>query len=109
MNQRWTKISATFLILFCFVGSHTACENVGSSGLRFEITIPSSLRDEPVTGRLFVAISPDEGMEPRIATYNSARRRDGRVPFFAVDVHQLSPGEIAVIEGSATAYSDALQ
>ena len=59
MKDRWTTHLATLLILCSFIGSHAACENVGSSGLRFEITIPSSVRDEPVTGRLFVAISPD--------------------------------------------------
>lgn len=104
MKDRWTTHLATLLILCSFIGSHAACENVGSSGLRFEITIPSSVRDEPVTGRLFVAISPDEGTEPRIATYNSARRRDGRVPFFAVDVHQLAAGDIAVVDGSSDGY-----
>ena len=40
---------------------------------RFEIAFPESVSEKPITGRLFLAVSPDEDPEPRIAAYNSAR------------------------------------
>ena len=47
-------------------------------GLRFEISFGESLSDGPLTGRMFLAVSPTDDPVPRIAAYNSARRRDGR-------------------------------
>ncbi len=68
-----------------------------TTGLQFEITYPSSVHSGPLTGRLFVAVAPTADPEPRIVAYNSARQRDGRVPFFAADVDQLRAGATAVI------------
>ena len=53
--------------------------------LRFEVRYASDLHAGPLTGRLFLAFSPTAEPEPRIAAYNSARQRDGRVPFFAAE------------------------
>ena len=73
-------------------------------GLRFEISFEKSLHHGPLTGRLFLAVSPTEDPVPRIAAYNSARRRDGRMPFFAVDIEGLTPGEPAVVDATAVGY-----
>jgi hypothetical protein len=74
------------------------------SGLRFEISFSKSINDGPMTGRIFLAISPTDDPAPRIASYNSARRRDGRMPFFASDVEALEPGQPAVIDSDAIGY-----
>lgn len=66
--------------------------------LRFEVSFPQTLRGEPLTGRLFVCLSPTSDPEPRIAAYGSARARTGKVPFFAVDVEQLRPGQAGVVD-----------
>lgn len=42
--------------------------------------------------------------EPRIAAYNSARQRNGRVLFFGVDVTELEPGEAVTMGAEALSY-----
>ncbi|MFZ1972158.1 MAG: alpha/beta hydrolase-fold protein [Candidatus Acidiferrales bacterium] len=74
------------------------------SKVRFEVSFSDAVRNEATTGRMFVAISPTLDPEPRIAAYNSARRRDARVPFFAVDVDQLKPGQPAVIDATSIGF-----
>jgi hypothetical protein len=59
---------------------------------------------EPITGRMFIAISPTKDPEPRIAAYLSSRRRIAKIPFFAVDVDQLKPEQPAVIDATALGY-----
>ena len=72
--------------------------------LRFEVRYASDLHAGPLTGRLFLAFSPTAEPEPRIAAYNSARQRDGRVPFFAADVTGVAPGEAMLIDAGAVGY-----
>ncbi|MEO8338066.1 MAG: alpha/beta hydrolase-fold protein [bacterium] len=71
---------------------------------RFEVRFPASLEAKPVTGRVFVALYPRDDAEPRIAAYQSARTRVGRIPFFAVDVNQLAPGAWASVDQDAIGY-----
>ena len=75
-----------------------------SGGVRFEVSVPASVRAEPLTGRIFIGLAPSAEPEPRIAAYNSARQRDARVPFFAIDVDQLRPGGVAVIDRRAIGF-----
>ncbi len=70
-------------------------ETVQDAGaLRFEISIPQSVRSQPVTGRVYVMISRREQPEPR-----SQVNRTG-VPLFGRDVESLAPGEPAAIDGT---------
>ncbi len=71
---------------------------------RFEVRFPASLEATPVTGRIFVAVYPRNDAEPRIAAYQSARTRVGRIPFFAADVEQLAPGAPATVDLTAIGY-----
>ena len=95
-------IAATLLLGFIGLGAAGAQDK--RPGIRFEISFVDSLEKRPVTGRMFVAISPTADMEPRIAAYNSARRRDARVPFFAADVDQLQPAAAAVIDATSIGF-----
>ncbi|MCY4024843.1 MAG: alpha/beta hydrolase-fold protein [Acidobacteria bacterium] len=81
-----------------------AAQDGARAGPRFEVRHPSGLHDGPLTGRLFLAFSPTPEPEPRIAAYNSARQRDGRVPFFAVDVTGVAPGEAMLVDREAVGY-----
>ena len=72
--------------------------------LRVEVGYAAGLHDGPLTGRLFLALAPTAEPEPRIAAYNSARQRDGRVPFFAADVAGVEPGEAMVIDAASEGY-----
>jgi len=64
------------------------------SDLKFEIAIPQSVLDETVTGRMFIIISRSNEPEVRFQAGRTG------VPFFGVDVENLSPGEPAVIDGN---------
>lgn len=70
----------------------------------FKITVADSLNKEPLTGRLFVALSPDPEPEPRIAAYYSARRRVARVPFFSKDIEGHTAGTVALIDSGSIGY-----
>jgi hypothetical protein len=93
----------------------TRARAAGSAGGRFEVSFPASLSSAPVTGRLFVCISPSMEVEPPVfgitststapclKAYQSARTRTGRVPFYARDVDALKPGEVTIVDaGPAT-------
>ncbi len=112
------RISFTVLavLLVLSIGPLTSCQNaqptpavVGSgqptvldSDFRFEISIPASVLDETVTGRMFVVISRNNDVISRSGE-RAVRFQAGRtgVPFFGVDVENLSPGQPAVIDVNA--------
>lgn len=91
------------LLLFVLVIVFYGCKTKSGSPV-FNITIAGSLNNEALTGRLFVALSPDSTPEPRIAAYYSARRRVARVPFFSKDIEEHEKGETAIIDGSSIGY-----
>jgi len=67
---------------------------------RFEISYAGSLDNGPVTGRVFVIISKNNRVEPRL----QAGSYGGSAPFYGLDVHELKPGANAVIDGSVLGY-----
>ena len=54
-----------------------------ASPLRFEITVPASVRAEPTTGRVFIMISREAEREPRLQIGRTG------VPFFGRDIERL--------------------
>ena len=67
---------------------------------RFEISYAVSLDNGPVTGRVFVMISKNNRVEPRLQAGSYGRS----VPFYGLDVHELKPGANAVIDASVPGY-----
>jgi hypothetical protein len=61
--------------------------------VRFEITVPSSVHAEPITGRVFVMITRNGEREPRL----QLNQADG-IPFFGRDAEKLAPGAAAAID-----------
>ena len=61
---RLGTLAGTALSLSCLF---TAYAQQNGSKVRFEVSFPGSVRNEPITGRMFVAISPTPDPEPRIA------------------------------------------
>ncbi|MGB8590931.1 MAG: alpha/beta hydrolase-fold protein [Candidatus Acidiferrales bacterium] len=104
VNRVLVRLGALMAITLGSACLFTAHAQQNSTGIRFEISFTASVRNEPTTGRMFVAISPTRDPEPRVAAYNSARRRDARVPFFAVDVDQIKPGQPAVIDSTSIGF-----
>jgi hypothetical protein len=90
-----------FLVLAIIL---TACgpkaKEADAPGQRFEISIPASVSDQPLTGRVFVMISRRDNPEPRLQVgfWNQT------TPFFSADVERLSPGTPAVIDGKNLGY-----
>jgi hypothetical protein len=83
------------LVLLAIHSSHSA-----PAETRFEISYPASLDNGPITGRVFVMISKNNRVEPRLqaGSYNAS------VPFYGLDVNALKPGENAVIEAGVLGY-----
>lgn len=67
---------------------------------RFEISYPASLDNGPITGRVFVMISKNNRVEPRL----QAGSYQASVPFYGLDVDALQPGASAVIDSSTLGY-----
>ncbi len=92
---RQKRYMTVFMVLFCFAlalrGNEAAAQ---PSDVKFEISIPRSVLDEAVTGRMFIIISRNSEPEVRFQAGRTG------VPFFGVDVENLSPGEPAVIDVS---------
>jgi hypothetical protein len=66
----------------------------GRARVKFEIRVPASVRNEPLTGRVYAIISSDSSRDPR-----SQVARVG-TPLFGRDVERLAPGAPAVIDGT---------
>ena len=101
---RRLTLAAVLLLTGCVESARDAAGDGTPARLRIEISYAADVRDGPLTGRLFLGLSPSADPEPRIAAYNSARQRDGRVPFFAADVTGVDPGEPMAIDAAADGY-----
>lgn len=107
LPRRLVVLGGCFPLLLCVlaVAAFPAHAQITAEDvLRVEVTFDDSLSDVPMTGRLFLALSPDPEPAPRLAAYMSARRRIARVPFFGADVEAWAPGTTAVIDTSASGY-----
>ena len=86
---------ALCLSLLAVYSGHTAAADA-----RFEVSYPASLGHGPITGRLFVMISKNNRVEPRL----QAGSYNGSVPFYGLDIQALKPGDHAVIDTSVLGY-----
>jgi S-formylglutathione hydrolase FrmB len=68
---------------------------------RFEVSFASSAHAQPMTGRVYVVLSKTDKPEPR---FQAGAWRASETPFFGVDVDQLKPGQVVVIDSSAVGY-----
>ena len=93
VGRRCLFPAAALLLTGCAESARDTAGEQAPARLRIEVGYAADVHDGPLTGRLFLGFSPSADPEPRIAAYNSARQRDGRVPFFAADVAGVSPGE----------------
>src|SRR5690348_9466751 len=91
------RITIASLLAATSIGAQTSVILPGPSGhaqVKFEITVPPSVRHEPLTGRVYAIITRDSTREPRTLV--------GRVgaPLFGHDVDHLAPGAPAIIDGT---------
>lgn len=67
---------------------------------RVEIRVSPALQATPVTGRVYVFVSRDNDVEPRL----QVRHESDCTPFFGVDVTALAAGTPGVIDGTTLGY-----
>jgi len=71
-----------------------------ASELRFEVSVPAEVEDEPLDGRVLLIISSQPEPEPRFQ-----RMRSLDTPqILGIDIEGLAPGEPAVIDASALGF-----
>ncbi|HTV53706.1 MAG TPA: alpha/beta hydrolase-fold protein, partial [Terriglobia bacterium] len=71
-----------------------------ASGLKFEVSFPAAVHAGPITGRVYVMISPTDQPEPRLQVGDWG----DHPPFFGADVSDLKPGQKAVIGNDTLGY-----
>ena len=99
------KRTIYFTALLIIVSFLSACQSLlraqsSNSKLKFEISFPSAIHSESVTGRVFIMISGNDAREPRL----QAGSWRNSVPFFGVDVESFAPGETVVIDQNVLGY-----
>lgn len=79
----------TFWLIFIAPNS-SLCQN--KNALKFNISFPSQIHPEEITGRAYVIISKTDKREPRFQTGYTG------VPFWGKNIYVLKPGEDVVID-----------
>lgn len=97
---------AGLLVAALAVAACARAEGPADTGtnLTVRVAVAESLHAEPLTGRLFLTFARTPEPEPRIQAYNSARQRNGRVPFFGVDIEGWRPGATVTVGADALGY-----
>jgi len=91
------RLTRTLLVAAVFVVAAVAGRQAGGRdpGVRFEIAFAGAVHPEPITGRVYVAISRDDNGSPIQHVGPTG------VPLFASNIEGLRAGEPAVIDGRA--------
>jgi hypothetical protein len=96
-----TRLTHSHLLVVAFpialavsLGAQQRDTPVAGRGLRVEITVPPSVRKEPVTGRVYLMVARDNDREPRLQIGRTG------TPFFGRDVEMLPPGRAAVLDAN---------
>jgi len=67
---------------------------------RIEVRLDESIAKQAITGRVFVFLARDGEQEPRL----QAGSYGGSIPFFGIDVEQIAPGSVTVIDSGTLGY-----
>ena len=94
------RIAVAAFLAYCLASSLTAqtprpgTTKPAERGVRVEITVPPSVKKEPITGRVYFMVARTGEREPRLQIGRTG------TPFFGRDVENLAPGQTAVIDGT---------
>lgn len=75
-----------------------------ADGVRFIVSFPHELRDEPATGRLVVYLIRDGSSIPIGSSPAQGPFWDDPQPLFSIDVSDLAPGAEAIVDDAAVAF-----
>jgi len=95
-----TRAPFAILVAACLAASLTAhAQRRGTPqppdrGLRVEITVPPSVKSEPITGRVYFMVARTDEREPRLQVGRTG------TPFFGRDIENLAPGQAAIIDAT---------
>jgi hypothetical protein len=95
MKARSIARLRVLLLLTCALASPAAAH---AQAPRFEVAIAPELHAEPLTGRLVLVLATGAEPEPRF------RLSPHGPAAFGVDLEQLAPGEVAVVDSTAIGY-----
>ena len=96
--MRIPRIGALIASAAFLFSARSACGQ--TQGTRFDVSFPSSVHSEAITGRVFVCLSTDGSRDPRFQAGGTGLD----APFFGKDVDQLKPGETAQIDDATLGY-----
>ena len=88
--KRRTLVVAGVILCLSLLAMYS--RTAAAADARFEVSYPAGLDSGPITGRVFVVISKNNRVEPRL----QAGSYGGSVPFYGLDVNALKPGDNAV-------------
>lgn len=92
MRRSSAVLSISLLLAVSLGAQQRDTTSPSGRGLRVEVTVPASIRKEPVTGRVYVMVARDNQREPRLQIGRTG------TPFFGRDVEMLPPGRAAVLD-----------
>jgi hypothetical protein len=96
------------MTLTCLPLATASCsiDSSETSPVRIEIELPATVHKAPVTGRIYVTFAKDPENRARLqrSLGHQPVMKDRGVPFFGVDIQQLAPGKVAVIDSSTLGY-----
>src|SRR6185503_19244799 len=95
MKQKlFIAVCALIFISAAFAGAQPA----GKGNIEFKISFPATAGKQPLTGRMFLAISRTDNVQPRyqVGRYGTQ--------FFGVDFENLQPSEEVTIDGMVLGY-----
>jgi putative esterase len=94
--ERMRTIGSAAALAFLLATSARA----GEPALKFEISFPSAVHSEPITGRVFLVITNHAEWEPRL----QAGFWTDPPPLFGADVNSLKPGDAAIMDSTTPGY-----
>ena len=100
-EKRMVRFVQIFFLaaLIVTAGLHIGCNSAPSkSRLNFEVSFPSEIHPDAITGRVYAMISKNENAEPRL---QALRISQNGVPFWGKNISQLKPGDVAIIDEEA--------
>ena len=86
------------LLLFLLLFNLSALAQ--TSATRFQVSFPASAHAQPITGRVLVIITRSDRPEPRL----QAGWWFQQTPIYGADIHQLPPGQAAVMDAATLGY-----
>jgi Putative esterase len=102
LGSGWNKGSvrhASFFAVAAFAMGTTGCQH--TSGVSFRVTMPKSVHNASLNGRLLLILSKDASREPRMQVTNNALTTQ---QMFGVNVDGLQPDSPVTVDADAIGY-----